>query len=193
MVPYPTRTMWFARCFPRASGDGPYYGVLRASQLGFPPRERGWSQGCDSADHAEHVSPARAGMVPPKAGRCERLLGFPRASGDGPFCRALAISGNMFPPRERGWSHVLRGLHVDLRVSPARAGMVPLGLLSNFDASSFPRASGDGPCASWGGSDSASFPPRERGWSPASGEGHARPAVSPARAGMVPALEHRPC
>ena len=65
--------------------------------------------------------------------------------------------------------------------------MVPTGDDNHAYLESFPRASGDGPMASASASPLFSFPPRERGWSPAKHQQIEAGYVSPARAGMVPA------
>ena len=115
------------------------------SERGFPPRERGWSPRPWPRTCGAGVSPARAGMVPGcglPPPRCHR---FPRASGDGPWSVHRQFVRRGFPPRERGW---FREDAQDLqrqRVSPARAGMVPITGTVTDAADSFPRASGDGP------------------------------------------------
>ena len=70
--------------FPRASGDGPHYRNSHRRQRQFPPRERGWSQAKGHHHGTFSVSPARAGMVPELTDDERVLVGFPRASGDGP-------------------------------------------------------------------------------------------------------------
>ena len=72
------------------------------------------------------VSPARAGMVPPKMVPSGTQAGFPRASGDGPWHEYFKRMFIGFPPRERGWSHGICDARPHQCVSPARAGMVPL-------------------------------------------------------------------
>ena len=50
-----------------------------------------------------------------------------------------------------------------MRVSPARAGMIPKSLAVGDYSRGFPRASGDDPKPSSSAMTSAVFPPRERG------------------------------
>ena len=64
--------------------------------------------------------------------------------------------------------------------------MVPHPAKTGRASSCFPRASGDGPYSDLEERYSKKFPPRERGWSPASRYAIACCSVSPARAGMVP-------
>ena len=124
-------------------------------------------------------------MVPESAIQVRGLFCFPRASGDGPLLAVQVFVPDLFPPRERGWSHRHRHGQGPAGVSPARAGMVQSSSVRQLPMSRFPRASGDGPStictARWG----AQFPPRERGWSQAAALFRAFEHVSPARAGMV--------
>ena len=90
---------------------------------------------------------------------------FPRASGDGPEIRKDAALAKEFPPRERGWSRLRVGAAQGRRVSPARAGMVPIKYLLTLRSQCFPRASGDGPLRRAQEANDDQFPPRERGWS----------------------------
>ena len=104
MVPVPG---WCDRSgpgFPRASGDGPGFGLSDWLIRRFPPRERGWSPGIPRRPRKADVSPARAGMVPGVPFSFERDLSFPRASGDGPVLMIVCSRVVKFPPRERGWS-----------------------------------------------------------------------------------------
>ena len=91
----------------------------------FPPRERGWSPCRLTLAALQHVSPARAGMVPALVWHRGAELSFPRASGDGPKAAAEALKAREFPPRERGWSPGIFRASAPAMVSPARAGMVP--------------------------------------------------------------------
>ena len=70
---------------------------------------------------------------------------FPRASGDGPYEQGERLPDFPFPPRERGWSRTPYIRMDGTRVSPARAGMVPVSRRAERRLVSFPRASGDGP------------------------------------------------
>ena len=212
MVPFVWSNTERHQCFPRASGDGPCKALPTSMSIGFPPRERGWSLGLYQYTSPTRVSPARAGMVPRRSGSCSAARSFPRASGDGPRRESGRSPGRPFPPRERGWSppgqqrrkHWLgqsqfppreRGwspsgtLHVHAeRVSPARAGMVPRKQQVAGCCPGFPRASGDGPKAERDEAHPSTFPPRERGWSQFEAELLQQGYVSPARAGMVPAM-----
>ena len=173
-------------CFPRASGDGPRTWNDKQLLETFPPRERGWSRAGACTLREVAVSPARAGMVLHRGFLGRLGAGFPRASGDGPHPARCTSTPSVFPPRERGWSRVSVGCCNAAPVSPARAGMVPQGTTAAQELRSFPRASGDGPAARALQRRSSTFPPRERGWSPAVRRSRGAPAVSPARAGMVP-------
>ncbi len=105
MVPGPKTPAGKAACLPRASGDGPFRESLSNITIQSPPRERGWSPDVDQPGTAQHVSPARAGMVPAWARHPGHCSGLPRASGDGPLGILDAELRARSPPRERGWSH----------------------------------------------------------------------------------------
>ena len=132
-------------------------------------------------------------MVPGPLAQWIGGMCFPRASGDGPHRSFVGPSYFSFPPRERGWSHAGQRQHAGRLVSPARAGMVPIGEECVTLAKSFPRASGDGPAILGFGLTSLQFPPRERGWSRGFDKGVPDVAVSPARAGMVPVKSCTAC
>ena len=151
----------------------------------FPPRERGWSLHGRARRWRSCVSPARAGMVLRRSVKGEAASGFPRASGDGPGGCERKGHASRFPPRERGWSLRYCKRRSEHRVSPARAGMVPMHFCLLFLFTSFPRASGDGPHRYWVKCCVSPFPPRERGWSIYRPQGRRSLVVSPARAGMV--------
>ena len=159
---------------------------LHEEEMMFPPRERGWSLIFVLATLPSSVSPARAGMVPLKAHHGSICTRFPRASGDGPLCQHGLPSVAMFPPRERGWSHVIGEELYPVVVSPARAGMVPQWGFIGSLKHGFPRASGDGPFQPGDADEWYPFPPRERGWSRSWLNSSSLLDVSPARAGMVP-------
>ena len=188
MVPTSSRLNHQRRCFPRASGDGPRHSHPAARSCRFPPRERGWSRLPAGLPQQLAVSPARAGMVPSGKSLMAVFSGFPRASGDGPVLSSPSVFPSPFPPRERGWSLRQGQRFAFAGVSPARAGMVPGSKLDVVVRCGFPRASGDGPPYVPTGACMGSFPPRERGWSPATQIWPGQPCVSPARAGMVPKL-----
>ena len=185
MVPVQTLHLQLVLGFPRASGDGPSSPAAISSSFEFPPRERGWSRAHDRVLQGCEVSPARAGMVPVGKLGVAMLGRFPRASGDGPAAATAAMAAIMFPPRERGWSHVFHPKRQVWLVSPARAGMVPRPSTEAHSSASFPRASGDGPSIIEQAPRLAVFPPRERGWFDAGRSTGHRRSVSPARAGMV--------
>ena len=63
-------------------------------------------------------------MVPSYGPFPHLVGGAPRASGDGPDYRFLDELANLCSPRERGWSQASTKRINNLRVLPARAGMV---------------------------------------------------------------------
>jgi len=191
MVPPPPRPPVRRRCLPRARGDGPA-GYLRIRMAtASPPRARGWSRAEHRPEERLDVSPARAGMVPPhRAGRHHRPR-LPRARGDGPIGTGVSPETARSPPRARGWSLHRRAEGQARRVSPARAGMVPSTPRHAGQRTGLPRARGDGPLFTASPSLAPVSPPRARGWSRDVALPGDRGRVSPARAGMVPALSAR--
>ena len=193
MVPGTGSASWATACFPRASGDGPWFQARCSRSVRFPPRERGWSVSIHLFQHLDAVSPARAGMVRRGKNESASFRCFPRASGDGPVQMPKTNASIQFPPRERGWSQHRRPGAANGCVSPARAGMVPLWANSGLLWGGFPRASGDGPPRVVIDSGHVQFPPRERGWSHGVSLERGHAGVSPARAGMVPSGWPRSC
>ena len=161
-------------CFPRTRGDGPVtWKAIAAAAVLFPPHARGWTPVRECIAPGNPTFPPHArGWTP--AGRAVggslMASSFPRTRGDGPItsfegCRAR------FPPHARGWtraSHASRCGHA--RVSPARAGMDPTGVVAQITDTSFPRTRGDGPASllqsAW--NERRRFPPHARGWTPGS-------------------------
>ena len=91
-----------------------------------------------------------------------------------------------FPPHVRGWTHQGR-YRVSLgKVSPARAGMDPLGTVSSTQDLRFPRTCGDGPEYDLSLGEVGAFPPHVRGWTAVAVSNKFSCLVSPARAGMDP-------
>ena len=185
MVPAAKFSLQPTTRFPRASGDGPDAAHQYLRITGFPPRERGWSLLPAGHNLPAQVSPARAGMVLLQGHPLRWPFRFPCASGDGPNTVASSMRVRTFPPRERGWSRPNRCPVPEDVVSPARAGMVPVGHQLGVACDGFPRASGDGPLERAAEATVSAFPPRERGWSLATPVRGRAQVVSPARAGMV--------
>ncbi len=175
-----------AGCVPRASGDGPAIEDGAAIDGACSPRERGWSPPHRRVREPPRVFPARAGMVRSRIAWLQWHLGVPRASGDGPPRPASYRQPSQCSPRERGWSHQVRDARRELRVFPARAGMVPDYGLPQPIRRRVPRASGDGPELVHLRTPIPSCSPRERGWSRTATCTCRSCCVFPARAGMVP-------
>ena len=172
--------------FPRTRGDGPS-AAGTMSRLGpFPPHSRGWTRNLRLDGLVGRVSPALAGMDPWRPGSRLRAQCFPRTRGDGPKPEPAGLPPMKFPPHSRGWTPECRRPRRRAGVSPALAGMDPLGCCSTHHPTSFPRTRGDGPREGHGRTKEAPFPPHSRGWTArAPGPGQ-RVAVSPALAGMDP-------
>ncbi len=175
--------------FPRARGDAPGTDVPIPANPQFPPRTRGCTQPRSPRQRRPEVSPAHAGMHPLFAGILQLRFCFPRARGDAPDGTVRRVKVNGFPPRTRGCT--LRAGHQTQRgsVSPAHAGMHPLGSGIRRRCTRFPRARGDAPRSDEPRYRSMRFPPRTRGCTRAGEVVVLRRHVSPAHAGMHPAPE----
>ncbi len=68
------------------------------------PRERGWTSNRIGTIKGGVVIPARAGMDRLKGRTFDAVIRYPRASGDGPPCLAVAVPAAELSPRERGWT-----------------------------------------------------------------------------------------
>ena len=175
-------------CFPRTRGDGPMQDSSALAGYRFPPHARGWTRCYQRGERWVPVSPARAGMDP--SGRSDRTgtTGFPRTRGDGPNPITAALASLAFPPHARGWTLHRVPAPGNAGVSPARAGMDPGSVSWRAIPLRFPRTRGDGPAwvdMYWG---AESFPPHARGWTLSPSRTVSVTPVSPARAGMDPAM-----
>ena len=131
--------------FPRTRGDGPAFSESSGWRPSFPPHARGWTLHWDPGSANRGVSPARAGMDPPRPEPLPPAVGFPRTRGDGPPTRRSSSPSPPFPPHARGWTPEHRPQPVVFGVSPARAGMDRTIIGHSHTAGSFPRTRGDGP------------------------------------------------
>lgn len=119
--------------------------MARMSLKVFSPRKRGWPMDT----HCPAFGDDR----------------FPRASGNGPS-RLWGMSARMtFSPREQGWSVGGDIVTQNEDVFPVHAGMVPVMRATQWQRSSFPRESGDGPGAAATARATKSFSPRKQRWS----------------------------
>ncbi len=170
--------------FPRRRGDGPS-GAMGLTETGwFPPQARGWTRlGTGEASGAT-VSPAGAGMDPTAASAVLASAGFPRRRGDGPLSEIVSLTLRAFPPQARGWTEVRVRAELRHRVSPAGAGMDPLGFVAGSGLRRFPRRRGDGPVGYGALRQVETFPPQARGWTCDASHYSTLQTVSPAGAGM---------
>ena len=176
-----------------------------AAALGtFPPQARGWTRRREGGSKCATVSPAGAGMDPPRRLRSvdDRVspagagmdrsattapppgAGFPRRRGDGPKRREQAEEEAEFPPQARGWTPRTSYELPWLGVSPAGAGMDRTHRPEGQFRLCFPRRRGDGPMMAATQISATEFPPQARGWTRARSRRRRFPGVSPAGAGM---------
>src|SRR5690606_20595879 len=128
-----------------------------------PPHARGstWCARC--RDSYAEVSPARAGIDPAGSHFEPVERGFPRTRGDRPQAIAPPPRLPMFPPHARG-STLVTGLgHLVAYVSPARAGIDPIRVVSAGGEIGFPRTRGDRPRPGIPAGFDRLFPPHARG------------------------------
>ncbi len=133
------------RGLPRPRGDGPARVLTGGRVPKSPPPTRGWTHATPRRAEGGGVSPAHAGMDPRSATARTRTTRLPRPRGDGPrhaYHSRRACQGS--PPPTRGWTPG-RGANWYTCVSPAHAGMDPLGSTSRRGRSCLPRPRGDGP------------------------------------------------
>ena len=175
-------------CFPRVCGDRPTNWCEAIFDGAFPPRVRGSSPRRDPRRDRHHVSPACAGIVPASRRRSADLLCFPRVCGDRPLALMYECEAREFPPRVRGSSPHVTHFLLDIRVSPACAGIVPFTYQKCNFTFCFPRVCGDRPMPLRAKRSKTLFPPRVRGSSRCMEMGRARARVSPACAGIVPSM-----
>ena len=112
--------------FPRRRGDGPKKAARKKAARKFPPQARGWTSSIHDRNDRDSVSPAGAGMDPPRTTTRPPGAGFPRRRGDGPQTGCGAEPASRFPPQARGWTLDRRLREQDHPVSPAGAGMDPI-------------------------------------------------------------------
>ena len=170
--------------FPRTRGDGPN-ARFRAVKLNtFPPHTRGWTLVQTAQYRVAQVSPAHAGMDPCRHRASPWAACFPRTRGDGPRRSPSPSSHPKFPPHTRGWTVLDPRIVVQLRVSPAHAGMDRGRRRPLRSGRRFPRTRGDGPSSRISRFDRCRFPPHTRGWTMGLRRTDRPGMVSPAHAGM---------
>ena len=141
----PTSAHAISGRLPRLRGDGP--GLLRSvvHPARSPPPTRGWTRLAVLLDLLDAVSPAYAGMDPPRpAPWCQRTC-LPRLRGDGPGVSLGTGQHVASPPPTRGWTREKVRTLSGPDVSPAYAGMDPARRISACAPRCLPRLRGDGP------------------------------------------------
>ena len=172
--------------FPRRRGDAPPAQASASSAISFPPQARGCTAEIAVSEPVIQVSPAGAGMH--RISRAGRIAarGFPRRRGDAPFSGGAKSLSVTFPPQARGCTVCVLTLLLQLRVSPAGAGMHPTPEATETATEGFPRRRGDAPKSSDLRRFSSRFPPQARGCTPRGQHLPVPRGVSPAGAGMHP-------
>jgi len=181
-----------SRGLPRPRGDPPAPGWTASPPWSSPPPPRGSTRNgrVDLINRA--VSPAPAGIHPPVtwSGRASRCL--PRPRGDPPLVKFVRPGVLASPPPPRGSTHALGPVPMLLVVSPAPAGIHPLGRDDPRRWRRLPRPRGDPPRPRARGWRGAPSPPPPRGSTRGSRVGPCRRDVSPAPAGIHRGRAARP-
>ena len=175
-------------CLPRVRGDGPLIFPPGWKSRSSPPRARGWTRSRTPGGRGLPVSPACAGMDPHRRRVRHARQGLPRVRGDGPEVAEARTAVVPSPPRARGWTLGEVDQRARQVVSPACAGMDPGGGSPCSTTAGLPRVRGDGPGSVAMRRTSHVSPPRARGWTRDAARSNHEFAVSPACAGMDPAL-----
>jgi len=108
--------------------------------------------------------PAHAGMDPTAAFAVVILPGLPRARGDGPATKLMAMGERPTAPRTRGWTLLLSSQEGCAYDCPAHAGMDPASCQRLVICFRLPRARGDGPASRRRPAGPGWTAPRTRGW-----------------------------
>src|SRR5690606_16734120 len=109
----------------------------------FPPHTRGSTPVRIAALELVEVSPAYAGIDPPRAATTRVVLSFPRIRGDRPRRPGREDEAGGFPPHTRGSTLTSAGARENFVVSPAYAGIDRDRRRSRQRHSGFPRIRGD--------------------------------------------------
>ena len=176
---------------PRACGENEQYLVLRALEEGSSPRVRG--------KHRRVVDrPARAGLIPARAGKTgpssrTRLPGpaHPRACGENWALFPAPVASSGSSPRVRGKPAVGGDSTNAYRLIPARAGKTGSRSRACGLSPAHPRACGENPPPARVGDGRCGSSPRVRGKPSRSGGRSAPPGLIPARAGKTAGQELR--
>ena len=97
----------------------------------FVPRMRGWSSCSSFFPILWTICPAYAGVILVSVLAYFCTTDLSRVCGGDPICEILANDYNSFVPRMRGWSLMLRQLHLALHICPAYAGVILLNKIFN--------------------------------------------------------------
>ena len=184
-----SRGPWCTGCsLPRARGDRPCVGIVPTLGQVSPPRTRGSTRRDSSGKSHWRVSPAHAGIdllnwAPPDV-----VARLPRARGDRPQRWNRCRNGGASPPRTRGSTSLRARGEWPVGVSPAHAGIDPWGTAAHHIPDGLPRARGDRPALDDGPDTSGLSPPRTRGSTCGYLGVSAHQGVSPAHAGIDPAV-----
>ena len=171
---------------PRTRGDRPIDPTSLEDVMRSPPHPRGSTFCGEGGDLAAHVSPAPAGIDPCGSTRRLPRRSLPRTRGDRPWGQVVSFFIAESPPHPRG-STRYRGARLFLgHVSPAPAGIDPVGGLRCRFPDGLPRTRGDRPASTKPWSMRRASPPHPRGSTAATDRRLGCLAVSPAPAGIDP-------
>src|SRR5690606_19335851 len=144
-------------------GDRPRTSCKNPWESSFPPHTRGSTLVHGFGGPFHHVSPAYAGIDLDAADRAWDALCFPRIRGDRPAPSPKDPMISEFPPHTRGSTQGREVGQLRDRVSPAYAGIDPVGFIARITMICFPRIRGDRPVQRHLDHRSSRFPPHTRG------------------------------
>ena len=158
--------------------------AAKASRDASPPRTRGSTLTTSDSCSACCVSPAHAGIDPPKSQAVLTGACLPRARGDRPSRTASSVRTKESPPRTRGSTYSNAALRRISPVSPAHAGIDLGDSIAASAGHGLPRARGDRPVVMSNNPVGGPSPPRTRGSTILIVAGRLLQCVSPAHAGI---------
>ncbi len=171
---------------PRSRGDHLIGAKPRMGKTGSPPLARGPHDVGLGELGDSRLTPARAGTTPPTGGRCSSLTAHPRSRGDHRPRAPGRMGRHGSPPLARGPPTPSAGSYGTTRLTPARAGTTPVGVVAGSVATAHPRSRGDHPTPRRGSRGRSGSPPLA--WGPRLLRRRMIVAtrLTPARAGTTP-------
>jgi len=151
------------RRLPRMRGDRPSHLSFLQHWLVFTPHARGSTRKKRSPAAMTPVYPACAGIDPSSEGSTSTKDGLPRMRGDRPLLSLHFLYSSPFTPHARGSTSASRGLHRNMPVYPACAGIDRTQMHPGAGVCRLPRMRGDRPPMARIAFSTKKFTPHARG------------------------------